>query len=241
MKRRELLGVIGAGVLAGCVSGEVADSQPDETNQSDENATADGEDEGLVAEATVTGSELATREADDRTEAAATGTIENTGDVRLGAVTAVGKFFDADGQLLSSAMWDIRDLEVGEVWEPWIPYSESAEKVAEVELSVTQATAHGWTVSPDGLVLESHDVQVPTDDHAMPRVVGEVANETETDASNVQARPKIYAENGNLLETGIKTTQQLGAGETWQFDVQVHFNNPDWKDRIGDSDVTLTV
>lgn len=237
MNRRKLLAVMGASAIAGCSNDS---SAAESETASDPNGDRSGEDEAVV-ETTVGDTELTAREtAGDDVEAAVTGTVENTGDVRLGAVTAAAKFFNADGELLSSPMWDIRDFEPGEVWEPWIPYSDDPGRVDRAELVVTDEIAYGWTISPEGLILASNEIQIPVDDYAMPRVVGEVVNEAGTSVQSIQARPKVYAENGILLETAIKSTQQVDAGESWQFDIQVHFNNESWKDRIDDYDIVLT-
>ncbi|MDF9748359.1 FxLYD domain-containing protein [Natrinema salsiterrestre] len=235
MKRRQLLAVTGTVAVAGCL----ADSSTD-TDEPDDGNESPSDEQPPEVDTTVTDATLETRELDgDRTETAVTGLVENTSDARLGLVSVAGKFYDADGQLLSSSPWDVRDLEPGQVWEPWIPYMGEGD-VDHAELVVTDATAHSRTIAPNGMVLESHDMQIPTDDLAMPRVLGTVSNQSESDVGILQARLKTIADNGNLLETGIASIQNFGAGESWDFDQQIHFKNPDWKERIGGYQIVLT-
>ncbi|QLG47892.1 FxLYD domain-containing protein [Natrinema halophilum] len=247
MNRRQLLSVMGTATVAGCVGDDMADtSGPEDSSDDGGTSSTNGTDTNPsepepAIDVSVSDVSLGTMTTPNgRTETAVTGLVKNTGEARLGAVTAAGKFYNADGQLLSSAIWDIRDLVPGEIWEPWIPYSGDG-TVDSADLTITDSFAHGRTVSPNGMVLESHDLQIPVDDYAMPRVLGEVSNQTETSVPALLARPKLIAENGHLLETAIATVQNFGAGETWSFDTQVHFQNSDWIDRIDSYQIVLTV
>lgn len=224
MKRRRLLAATASLAATGCLSST--------SSEHDEPST--------TTDATVTEPTLATRETTtDQLETAVTGTVENTGDVRLDMVTVAGTFFNADGQLLGSSEWGVRDLESGETWEPWIPYT-GDEDVDHAALTVTDAVDYDRIVSPDGVVLESHELQIP-DDHTMPRLLGTVVNHSDTNISTLQARLKVLAENGNLLETALASIRDVGAGVMWKFDQQIHFTNPAWKDRINGSQIILTM
>lgn len=240
MNRRQLLGATGCLAVAGCLSDAASDdSEPDEGNESP--TDEDGNEPEPTATAEVTDTTLTTRETSGgRVETAVTGTVENTGDDRLGMVNVAGKFYDASDQLLSSSPWGVRDLEPGEVWEPWIAYRGDGD-VDRAELTVTDATAHSRTVNPSGVTIEDESIEIPTDAHAHPRVTGTVVNNTGETIPHLQARAKIAAENDNLLETEIGEIQELGDGETWSFDIQVPFANTDWRARIGRYKTVLTM
>lgn len=191
-----------------------------------------------MTEATIQNVDATTRETvNGRAEAAVTGTIENTGDTLLSLVTVSGKFYNEDDRLLTSSPWDIRDLEPGEVWEPWIPYGGDATAVERVELVITDAISYTRTAYPDGAAVVSSDVEVPVDDYAMPNVVARIENQSNRSFTYLEARTKIYAENGNLLETGIDSIQKFPSGEEWRVESQVHFRNESRKERIDDHDI----
>jgi len=241
MKRRQLLAVAGSTAVAGCTGDKVADSNESGAGGGGEVLPEPTTEREPAVDVSISSVNLETRTtASGLSETAVTGLVENTGDARLGAVTATGKFYNADGQLITSGIWDVRDLATGEVWEPWIRYT-GDQDVTSVDLSVTDVFEHQRSVNPDGMVLESHDIEIPTDDLAMPYVSGTVSNQTGTGVPTLLARPKLYAENGHLLETGITTVQNFGAGETWSFDQRIHFANGSWTDRIDSYQVVLTV
>lgn len=225
MKRRQLVAVTASLAVAGCLG----------------SASRERDKPPTTVDATVTDSTLATREtASGRLETAVTGTVENTGTARLGLVNVAGAFFDAEGQLLAWSERGVCDLEPGDVWEPWIACT-GEENVDRTELTVTTAVAHDRIISPDGVVLESHGLQLPAADHTMPRLLGTVVNRSDADISTLQARLKLIAANGNLLETALASVRNLGAGVMWKFDQRIHFTNPAWTDRIDDHQVVLTM
>jgi len=250
MNRRQVLAAAGMVAVAGCLETTSDDPERGPSGRDTTAPSGDGDeseggnsntggsaDDGEVA-TSVWDAELATREVGNSTELAVTGQVENTGTARLASVTATGKFYNGNDQLLTTAAWHIRDFAPGEIWEPWLAYRGDGE-VDWAEIAVTQSVAYGREVSPDGLKLADSDLQIPADTYSAPRVVGEVANHSGESVAYLDARPKIYANNGSLLATGIKSVQNLGAGDTWQFDIQLSFNNVSWKDRISDYDVVL--
>ena len=241
MKRRQLLSAIGAVGVAGCVGDETSDTDPTDNGWNQSQSQAPTQTTEPDVDVSVSDVSIETRTtAVGNEETAVTGLVENTGDARLAAVNATGKFYNADDQLLSSGVWDVRDFEPGEVWEPWISYAGDG-TVAEGKLVISDTIPYSRIVNPTGIEVKSENIEIPTDDYADPRVSGTVANNSGRDVPYLQARPKVADENGHLLETAITSVNNLGAGETWSFDQAAYFANPSWRDRISRYKIVLTL
>lgn len=229
LSRRRYLTLAGAALIAGCNTGETADPTP---------APADTQTDERGPEATITSEQLSRVERQGWEQIGATGSVENTGSAYLGWVQVTAEFFDG-GALLTSGSTDMRSLAPGEVWEPWVRYVDRDVAVESAELRVSRATAKSRTHDPEQLSADT-DLRIPQNAPTQTRVVGEVSN-TGDAISYLEARPKVYAANGNVIATGIQTLQGVGAGESRTIDVVTPIVNPEWADRAADHTVVLAL
>ncbi|WP_135852607.1 FxLYD domain-containing protein [Halorussus salinus] len=248
MNRRMFLGaaVSTSGVLglAGC-AGTDSESDAADTETPQEEAVQPVESTTVstptpAADVSVTSAELASRTTSVRTEAAVTGTIENTGGAILGYVNATAAFYNRDEELLDTAIGDVRLLRPDDVWEPWLVYPGDASDIAEAELRISKAGRLSRTPSPEGVRVRESSMEVPTDASSTIRVTGRVENTSGSSIDYLDVRPQLYAENGHVLASGITSVNNVQPDDIWRFTVRVYLRNPDWKSRIQSHDVTIT-
>lgn len=243
MNRRQYIAALGTAVVgsvSGCQEGRGPEKDRTETRAPTDTPTVvETRTAAPGPGAKVNQSRLTTRDTSYRTEAAVTGAVTNTGDVRLGLLNVAGKFYDKAGNLLNSTPAGIRAIAPGETWIPWVPYPDEASKPAEGELSITSVSQLYRTPFPDGMVLENHSLQIPSDQGSYPRVVGQITNTTGAGGGFLDARAKVYTEDGRLLQTGYASVSSIGAGETWDFDIAVYLGNPSWKRRVSSHEIVI--
>jgi len=254
MNRRQYLTTVALGMaaLAGCTSNQgggggssedtVVSTQPQSGSSStrtEETAEPTTETaEQPVVEAVVDSTALRELPEDLPPTLAATGEVSNTGQVYLNAVSAVAKFYDADDQLLTTGTVGVRALAPGESWEPWVQYHGDREQVDSFELAITQALPFNRTVNPSGFAITNSSLEVPAESGS-PRVTGTAKRSGDGDPAAILVFPKVYADNGNVLGSGVRSLQQVAAGETIEFDIGIHLWNPEWGSRLTGHDVVL--
>jgi hypothetical protein len=230
MRRRQLLVSAGVAALAGCSTGS---ENGDPTSTSPETTVPS------QPAATVQSEELAVQTVAQRELACATGEVENTGDSQIGAINLTAEFLDADGSVVTTGVATIRALAPGEVWEPWIQSTESADAIDSISLRVSGLIGLTRTYMPSQFEIESQEIRIPEGESASTRVVGEIRN-TGSRVPYADVRPKVYAENGNVMTTGIDSISPFRPGRVWAFDAVTHLFNPSWKDRIDTYEIVVT-
>lgn len=259
MDRRAFLALSGAALFAGC-SGD--DGNPDYQSQSPSptkggggngggnGGETEGEKETATATEEPTDTATATAEigftdksfekieGEYRTEAVMTGAIANQGESIAGYVEAVAKFYDSEGSLKETTTDTLLDLGAGETWELWIPYIGDAAEISDGKLEGSyeqRSTAN----KPSTVELVEHSLKPPEDEYSGPRVVGKAKNNG-GDLSYLEARAKFYADNGNVLASGIDNITNFSGGETWGFEITFSAYNSDWGDRVSKHKVALS-
>lgn len=235
MKRRSMLALLGSALTAGCVgdSDGTADGAP---------APADGGAEPTSTtpappQVDADGAELVTHELAGQDQAGAVADVTNASDSHLGIVQTSAEFYAVDGTLLESYPWDVRSLEPGETWRPYMGAASTPEEIADVAVVVSDAMRLQRTPDPAGLSVTDTELRVPEVGH--PRVLGAVENRG-GETVYADARPKLYDGQGRVLGTGIGVVQQLGSGQTWSFDVQIPLGRQGRAEQIDDHSVVVT-
>ncbi|WP_435360410.1 FxLYD domain-containing protein [Haloarchaeobius sp. DFWS5] len=202
-----------------------------ETETETETETSQG-----TASAEVIHSEFFTAETEYDTMYGVLGGIENTGSARLGWVEGTVKFYDDEDNLLDSNTVLMEDLDSGEIWEFVTQYYGSDEPASgKVELK----SADRFTSSAaDWAKLESHSIEMPSDGYSSPKVVGRATNTTDVTKGYLEARAKVYSKEGTVIAGGYTNITDLGAGETWKFEVDAMMPE-DWYERIDHAKVAL--
>jgi len=232
--------------VAGCAGTDGDDESSEETSEPTREEAVQPVESTTVstqtptADLSVTSAELASRTTSVRTEAAVTGTIENTGDAILGYVNATAAFYNSDNELLNTAIGDVRLLRPDDVWEPWLVYPGDASDIAEADLRISKAGRLSRTPSPEEVRVRESSIEVPTDASSTIRVTGKAENNSGSSIDYLDARPQLYAENSHVLASGITSVNNVQPDEIWRFTVRVYLRNPDWKSRIQSHDVTIT-
>lgn len=249
----ELLATLSIAGIAGCSGEDEPDYQttaPDQGNaDGNGNATTDTtgtpEDDGEAEstptsepELALTGQSFEKVEGDYSTDAAMTGTIANQGETIAGYVEATATFYDTDGAVVDTTTTNLLDLESGETWELWAPYLGDASDAADGELEASYKPGSTAT-QPSEVELTDHSLEEPKDEYSGPRVVGKAQNNGD-DLRYLEARAKFYAENGNVLASGIDNITELGGGDTWKFEITYSGYNSDWESRVNKHKVTLS-
>lgn len=251
MKRRAFLATTATIPLAGCslTPGGTEDSggafddsdEPDDSPDADPTSPAETTPaDRAVNDLSVTDVAFIPTEENRTSFAGATALVTNTSQVQLGAVTVLGKFYDSSDNLITTGRAGIRAFAPEETWEPWIRVPREANDTERVELVVSDAVPLSRDISPPGFVVTESTLQVPSAGQSGPLVAGQVSRTNDEGESYLLARPKVYAENGNLLGTGIKQVAEFAPGETWEFNIPVTLWNWGWKDRLTDHKVVLT-
>jgi len=142
MRRRALLSLLGATVLAGCGG----NTSPDDSTTTDATGSTTTST-GQTTDTTTTTApavelvehELKRRNAGSESElAVVVGTVRNDGTAPLEAVTVEATFLDEDGTALDSSTAEVADLAAGSTWTFELTYSgvgEDARAVADYELA----------------------------------------------------------------------------------------------------------
>ncbi|WP_435176138.1 FxLYD domain-containing protein [Halorussus sp. AFM4] len=141
MRRRALLGVVGATALAGCggrLGGDPTDSEsPTESQTTDATPTATTDPAPRLELAS---SELVrSNEGSESELARVTGTVRNVSEKTVPEATVTATFEDADGEPLDSATANASDLSPGRTWSFELVYpgtGEDARAVADYSLAV---------------------------------------------------------------------------------------------------------
>lgn len=143
MRRRALLSVLGATVLAGCGGNTTPDdSTTNGTTDTTSTSTTPTTDTTTTAEpsAELVEHELTRQNAGSADElVAVVGTVRNDGDASLDEVVVEAAFLDGDGTALDNSTADIADLAAGSTWTFELTYpgaGEDARAVADYELTV---------------------------------------------------------------------------------------------------------
>lgn len=246
MQRREYITWValgGSSFIAGCSSSDGGGSStPTETSESAETpiqrptstpeptdtptstATATPEP---VANATVMDSDLQITEGEYRTTAAVAGSIKNTGNVTLLICNAVGKFYNANDELLNTSGWQIMGLLPKEIWLPWLQYTGDGTRVerATLEVDTTNPAQEEflYTGGNSFSIVES-DVQIPTDETALPRITAKIRNETGSDVARVRFIGKLYDEDGRVLAHGTRVVSNFAADELWNVEAAINLS-----------------
>ena len=142
MRRRALLSLFGATVLAGCggntspdgsTTNATTDSGTSSTGQTTDTTTTTAPAVELVEH------ELTRQNAGAESElVAVTGTVRNDGSAPFEAVTVEATFLDEDGTALDSSTAEVTDLAAGSRWTFELTYpgvGEDARAVADYELA----------------------------------------------------------------------------------------------------------
>lgn len=246
----ELATTLSIAGIAGC-SGDEPEYQttdPDHGGSDDEStateaSTADGERETESTptpepELALTSESFERVEGDYSTDAAMTGMIENRGETIAGYVEATATFYDEDGSVVDTTTTNMLDLASGETWELWAPYLGDATEVVDGKLEADYQPG-STAAQPSDVDLVEHSLAEPKDEYSGPRVIGKAQNNG-GDLRYLEARAKFYADNGNVLSSGIDNITDLGGGDTWKFEVPFSGYNSDWESRITEHKVALS-
>lgn len=215
---------------------QTADQTAEQTEQDTPTTTAES-----VAEASVTSSNLQITEGEYRTTAAVTGAIENTGNTPLLICNAIAKFYNSEDELLNTAAGQIMALLPGEIWIPWLRYSGDGGKVEKATLEVdstTAASTQNLYSGESAFTFEESDVQIPTDEGAMPRINAKITNETGSEVARARFIGIVHDEEGRLLASGTSVVNGFGAGEVWNAEAAIYLGG-DRADQISNHSVLL--
>lgn len=230
-----MLALLGSALTAGCVGD--SDGTAGGTPTPVDDGTAPTDTTPAPPQVDVAGAGLVTHELAGQDQAGAVADVTNASDSHLGFVQVSAEFYAADGTLLESYPWDVRSLEPGETWRPYMGAASTPEEIADVAVVVSDAMRLQRTPDPDGLAATDTELRAPEVGH--PRVLGTVENRG-AETVYADARPKLYDSQGRVLGTGIGSVQQLGSGQTWSFDVQVPLGHQDRSEQVDDYSVAVT-
>ncbi|NHN59937.1 MULTISPECIES: FxLYD domain-containing protein [Halorussus] len=139
MRRRALLGVVGATALAGCggrLGGDPTDADsPTESQTTDRTTTADPAPRLELA----SGELVRSNEGSESELARVTGTVRNVSEETVPEATVTATFEDADGESLDRASANTSDLSPDRTWSFELVYpgtGEDARAVADYSLAV---------------------------------------------------------------------------------------------------------
>ena len=133
MRRRALLGVVGATALAGCggrLGGDPTDTDsPTESQTTDETTTTDPAPRLELASSEL----VRSNEGSESELARVTGTVRNASDETVPEATVTATFEDADGEPLDRASANTSDLSPGQTWSFELVYPGTGEDARAVE------------------------------------------------------------------------------------------------------------
>lgn len=257
MNRRRYLAALGAATaLAGCASFDDSETETDPETNGTSRPDADTATDSPSASPTDSETPTATDEppapADvavaaqyyketrrgESTEAVVGGELQNRGEQTAGTVQASGKFYDDDGALVDTTVTELLDLAGGETWAVWLPFRDDAADIADGTLEATFEPGSDIE-TPASVSLDGHSLKDASSGSRPPRVTGEARNEGE-ELSYLEARVKFYDADGVVLASGTDHVNNVGAGETWAFEVVFDAYNDDWADRVDSHRVALS-
>lgn len=148
-----------------------------------------------------------------------TGTVENTGSIRLRLPSVSIKFFDDSGSVFESTEREIFSLKPGQKWDLRVPFTETDSRPAEVEAERGNLEV--------GFVDYSHPSELNLSDIGIeegedPSITGLIENTTQH-SIDTYAFGQFLTKDNIVLETGTDSISDLDAGESWSFDIGALF------------------
>lgn len=198
-----------------------ADTKSDTPAETESPTETDQPTPEPAVEAAVISSELKINETEYGANAFVTGTIQNTGDVSLFALDVMAKFYNEDGQLLSTGAAQALGVNPDEEWLPRIRYSGDGEEVASAELTVQQTNEIGGRTLIQGNEVYdvlSSELQIPTGEPPFPRLSGKIEKTESTEFQRLRMIGKLYNDNNQLLTTTSDVIMGFEEGEVWDFE-----------------------
>jgi hypothetical protein len=143
--------------------------------------------------------------------------VTNVGGERLSSVTLRPTFFDRQGQPVRGSYLSIVNLDPGETWLACDRYPGSGSEVG--GHVVTGSFLPGSTVTPlDGVEVLDERFEA---DECRVAVSGVVRNVGSQVTPYVQVLARFYSTDGTVVASGHDHTLDLGAGESWDYRVEV--------------------
>lgn len=247
MDRRTFLALTGAGLTAGCVGGdgEATTGEPSTGAESTTSAGGGGSTTGTTGtagstEQTTTGSgstpegtdagtasdlgkgvtleehRLRVEGSDAEAPVGVLATVANGRDAHSGRITLEASFRDDGGAVLGTTESTVADLAPVETWAAYVPYGgDDPGAVASYELTGSVAESVPSFYHPN---LSFGEFSLDAEGGET-YIRGTVENGGDNAVEFLQANGYFHETAEVVLGSNVATTENLGAGETWSFEI----------------------
>lgn len=146
------------------------------------------------------------------------GTLKNTGEKHITTLEVVALFRNEAGTIIDTPTAHVEGLELGSIWQPYIPSFETPKQVATGELAIKKVVTGPPPEQPDAATVVEGSLHPPFE-FKQPAALGEVENTgKETIAFTVRA--SFYGLNDNLLDTGSVELTGVSPAEIREFKIE---------------------